>query len=56
MMAWLNGKLIILNSSYHELLFSGMVYLFGGGVNLMNFILLSMFFECGFEGLVYEMR
>ena len=56
MMFWLKDELPILYSSYDELLLSGMIHLLGGGVYLMNFILLSMFRECGFEVLVYEMN
>ena len=52
MMAWLNGELLILYSSYYRLLLSAIVHLLGGGVHLMNLILLSMYCECGFEGLL----
>ena len=56
MIAWLNGELPILYSSCDELLLSCMIHLFGGGVYLINFILVSMFCEFDFEGLVYEMK
>ena len=53
MMALLNDELSILYISYDELLLSGMVHLLDGGVYLMNLLLLSIFCDYGFEGLVY---
>ena len=55
MMARLSGELLILCIPYDKLLLSGMVYLRGGSVYMVSFILLSMFCECGFEGLVHGM-
>ena len=55
-MAWLNGELPILYSSYDELLMIGMIHPLGGGVYLMNLILLSTFCEFGFQILVHEIR
>ena len=55
MMDWLYGESPIMYSFFDELILSGMVYLLSGGIYLMNLILVSMFCECGFQGLVYEM-
>ena len=55
-MALLNGEFFILHSSYCKLLLIGIVHIRGGDVYLMKLILLTMFCEYGFEGLVYEMN
>ena len=55
-MALLNVEFFILHSSYCKLLLIGIVHIRGGGVYLMKLILLTMFCEYGFEGLVYEIK
>ena len=52
----LNGELLMLHSSYCKLLLIGIVHIRGGDVYLMKLILLTMFCEYGFEGLIYEMK
>ena len=46
----------MLFSFTYELLLSGVVHLLGGGVYLLNLIILSMFFKCGFEVLMCEIK
>ena len=56
MMSLLNGELLIVYNSYYKLLLSGMVHLLGGGVYLMNSIILSMYCKYVFKGLICEIK
>ena len=52
MEAWIKGMLVMLFSFIYEILLSGIVHLFGGGVYLMNLDILGVYCKTGFEGLM----